>query len=122
MDYTLQPDGWLETEHGRIARFRTDGDSNIDPATVASFGHEWRRFQNFSDEEIARIGDDPRTPAQGPTTNVGRVVMPPTATTNSPEDAKESVRSRTSQPTVSSCSHWAVLAKKLATQRNRKSR
>ena len=58
MDYTLQPDGWLETEHGRIARFRTDGDSNIDPATVASFGHEWRRFQNFSDEEIARIGDE----------------------------------------------------------------
>ena len=53
---------------------------------------------------------------------VGKVVIPPTVTTKRPDDAKESVRSRTSQPTESSCSHWAVLAKKLPTHRNRKSR
>ena len=64
----------------------------------------------------------PSTPAHGPTINVGRVVIPPAVTTNSPEEANESVRSRTSQPIESSCSHWAVLAKKFATQRNRKSR
>ncbi len=58
MDYTRQPDGWLETDYGRIAVFGTEADSNIDLETVASFGEEWRKFQDFSDEEIALIGDE----------------------------------------------------------------
>ena len=77
----------------------------------------WMAMTNF-----LRSTRSPITPAQGPTIRVGRVVIPPTVTTKSPDDAKESVRSRTSQPTESSCSHWAVLAKKLPTHRKRKSR
>jgi SAM-dependent methyltransferase len=58
MDYVREPDGWLETEYGRIAMFQPSGGSNIDPATVAAFGKEWRKFGAFSDDDISRIGDE----------------------------------------------------------------
>jgi len=49
--------------------------------------------------------------------------MPPTVTTKRADEEIEAavVRSRTSQPTLRSWNHWAVLAQKLAVKRNRKS-
>ena len=58
IDYTGEPDGWLELPSGRVARFHTPSAANIDPATVASFGDEWTRFDRFSDTDVQRIGDE----------------------------------------------------------------
>lgn len=58
IEYVSDPDGWIELSSGRIARFHTASDANIDPETVAAFGDEWTKFDRFSDTEIQRIGDE----------------------------------------------------------------
>ena len=58
IEYTSDPDGWIELSSGRIANFKTGSDANIDPETVASFGDEWTKFDRFSETEIQRIGDE----------------------------------------------------------------
>ena len=47
----------------------------------------------------------PHTPPQGPTSNTGRVLKPPTITTCKTDADDPAVRSRTNQPMDSSCSH-----------------
>lgn len=56
--YTREPDGWLDTGHGRVAVFHDGEGTNVHADTVASFGEEWTRFPSFDDEEIRRIGDE----------------------------------------------------------------
>ncbi len=58
IEYISDPDGWIELSSGKIARFNTGSDANIDPETVASFGSEWSKFDRFSDAEIQRIGSE----------------------------------------------------------------
>ena len=58
IEYVGDPDGWIELSSGKIARFDTGSDANIDPETVAAFGAEWTKFDRFSDREIQRIGDE----------------------------------------------------------------
>ncbi len=58
IEYISDPDGWIELSSGRIARFNTGSDANIDLETVVSFGDEWTKFDRFSDSEIQRIGDE----------------------------------------------------------------
>ena len=58
IEYISDPDGWIELSSGRIARFNTRSDANIDLETVVSFGDEWTKFDRFSDSEIQRIGDE----------------------------------------------------------------
>jgi len=41
---------------GIISSFVSDADSNIDAATVQSFGEEWLKFSEFSEEEISAAG------------------------------------------------------------------
>ena len=56
--YTRDPDAWIEVEGGRIAHFARDDGANLDAPTVASFGREWKKFNTFTDEEIAQSGDE----------------------------------------------------------------
>ena len=58
IEYTCDPDGWIELSSRRIACFHSASNANIDPETVASFGEEWTKFDRFSDMEIQRIGDE----------------------------------------------------------------
>ena len=48
----------LETPWGALPSFIGDQEANIDPDTVAAFGHEWSQFGEFTDEEIAQGGDE----------------------------------------------------------------
>ena len=56
--YTEDPDAWIEVEGGRIAHFAHDDSANLDAVTVASFGCEWKKFNTFTEKEIAQIGDE----------------------------------------------------------------
>ena len=56
---------------------------------------------------------------QGPTSNTGSELAPPTVTTRSADADEPTVNSRTSQPTVNSWNHWALLAQKLLVHRSR---
>ena len=68
---------------------------------------------------LRRSTRSPSTPPQGPTSSTGSVLRPPTVTTCNADVAEPSVRSRTSQPTVSNCSHWALLQQKFPVQSRR---
>ena len=56
--YTGDPDAWIEVEGERIAHFAPDDSANLDSVTVASFGREWKKFNTFTEKDIARIGDE----------------------------------------------------------------
>jgi len=56
--YTRDPDAWIEVDRGRIAHFAQDNSANLDAVTVASFGREWKKFNTFSEEDIALSGDE----------------------------------------------------------------
>ena len=56
--YTGDPDAWIEVEGGRIAHFAHDDGANLDAVTVASFGREWKKFNTFTEREIATSGDE----------------------------------------------------------------
>ena len=56
--YTGDPDAWIEVEGERIAHFAYDDSANLDAVTVASFGREWKKFNTFTEKEIAKSGDE----------------------------------------------------------------
>lgn len=57
--YNQSPIKEINIPNGRvIASFITEVDANIDKQTVDSFGEEWEKFSNFSNEEIKKIGDE----------------------------------------------------------------
>lgn len=48
----------IKLEHRVIACFKTQFESqNIDHSVVESFGEEWKKFHEFDDAELIRIGD-----------------------------------------------------------------
>lgn len=54
--YLRPPDSITHTRRGvSVARFADRGDTNVDPATVRSFGEEWSRFPNVSAAETEEI-------------------------------------------------------------------
>ncbi|MFM9056886.1 MAG: class I SAM-dependent methyltransferase [Bacteroidota bacterium] len=57
MNYTRNPDRLLSNGSREIAVFDDGGSSNIDLATVSSFGEEWKRFHAFDQDELRRCGD-----------------------------------------------------------------
>ena len=56
--YTGDPDAWIEVEGERIAHFAHDDGANLDAVTVASFGREWKKFNTFTEKDIAKSGDE----------------------------------------------------------------
>jgi hypothetical protein len=54
---------------------------------------------------LRRSTRSPYTPLQGPTSNTGKALNPPTITTCKTDVDDSTVKSRTSQPMDSSCSH-----------------
>ena len=56
--YTGDPDAWIEVEGERIAHFAHDDGANLDSVTVASFGREWKKFNTFTEKDIAKSGDE----------------------------------------------------------------
>lgn len=55
--YNREPIKVISFEHKDISIFNIQGE-NIDNNTVLSFGKEWNKFSNFSDEEIESIGNE----------------------------------------------------------------
>lgn len=58
LKYIFPPFNILEIAEKKIFSFISNKDSNIDQITVKSFGEEWDRFNDFSDLEIDRIGNE----------------------------------------------------------------
>lgn len=57
-NYTNKPKQYIDAENSKIAVFTdTDSDQNLDQVTVNSFGEEWTKFDNFTDEDIKKAGD-----------------------------------------------------------------
>lgn len=54
--YTHEPQRFLKRGDITVASFITTDDSNMDSATVASFGSEWQKFDKFSPAEVERVG------------------------------------------------------------------
>jgi len=57
LQYLKEPIKEIEFKGRKIASFVSDEDDNIDLDTVKSFGEEWVKFSEFSDEEIQNAGD-----------------------------------------------------------------
>lgn len=55
--YHKEPSSYLQYKDKRIASFISDGDANIDKKTVESFGEEWSKFAQFSQEDLTVAGD-----------------------------------------------------------------
>ncbi len=55
--YKDQPLKYVKASNREIAIFSTEGE-NIDTEVVKSFGDEWLKFHDFSDETIARIAKE----------------------------------------------------------------
>ena len=53
--YNKPPLKVIETKKGNISIFSTDG-KNIDAEVVKTFGEEWTKFKDYSDEEIRSAG------------------------------------------------------------------
>jgi ubiquinone/menaquinone biosynthesis C-methylase UbiE len=56
-NYTQPPQNTIQGKNRDIAVFSIDGD-NIDHNVVASFGDEWAKFHDFSDEAIDQAGHE----------------------------------------------------------------
>ncbi len=58
--YYQLPNKEIRVGNKKIASFLADDqqNANIDAKVVDSFGEEWKRFNNFTDEEITHIGDE----------------------------------------------------------------
>lgn len=54
--YNQEPLTTIDTPHGEIFSFNPG--ENIDIITVESFGEEWLKFNEFSREEIKKVGDE----------------------------------------------------------------
>lgn len=56
--YNQEPQVVINTPNGAIPSFLTKVENaNIDESVVKSFGEEWQKFHEFSNEELAEIGD-----------------------------------------------------------------
>lgn len=67
VEFTKKPIDQINTPWGDIPSFMSGQEQNMDISTVDSFGKEWSKFNQFSPEEIQRIGDtyfDITTPEQ----------------------------------------------------------
>ncbi len=59
LNYSKIPITYLKSADKEIASFITnDNTENIDWETVESFGIEWEKFDQFSGEELKKLGDD----------------------------------------------------------------
>ena len=56
LNYQRDPDAILRVDDCDVAVFHDHNKSNLDPDTVSSFGDEWGKFDQFSDDEVMRIG------------------------------------------------------------------
>ena len=56
--FTSDPVRFLAGPAGPIPSYITSEEANIDRATVEGFGHEWQRFNQFTDEEVRRGGQE----------------------------------------------------------------
>lgn len=54
-EYNSEPLQVIETKNRNISIFSTDG-KNIDSDVVKTFGEEWLKFKDYSDEEIRSVG------------------------------------------------------------------
>ena len=57
LEYVRPPERILECAPNRIASFITASDAHVDEKTVRSFGEEWSRFGEFTDQDIQAAGD-----------------------------------------------------------------
>lgn len=57
LPYSLNPVHYYNADGKEIASFISGAEQNIDKKTVESFGQEWTKFDNFSEEEIKNAGD-----------------------------------------------------------------
>lgn len=53
-EYNIDPEQVVETKNRCISIFSTNG-NNIDKAVVKTFGEEWLKFKDYSDEEIRSV-------------------------------------------------------------------
>ena len=58
MEYHIKPSRTIKTEAGEIQSFLSPSEANLDDDTVKSFGAEWERFPEFTEQEIEKIGED----------------------------------------------------------------
>jgi ubiquinone/menaquinone biosynthesis C-methylase UbiE len=58
VSYNSDPVKKVFFKNKEINSFLQEADSNLDLSTVKSFGEEWLKFDNFSKEEIEKIGSD----------------------------------------------------------------
>ena len=58
LNYTIAPSKLINYHNQTIASFLSSTDSNVDLATISSFGREWNSFHNFDEIEIERIGNE----------------------------------------------------------------
>jgi SAM-dependent methyltransferase len=56
LPYNQEPTKYIQAGNKTIAVFKF-GD-NIDKETIQSFGEEWQKFNNFSDQEITQLGNE----------------------------------------------------------------
>jgi len=55
--YSRQPLSFFDTGHISIAGFISEASQNLEHKTVESFGEEWKKFKDFSEEEIRIAGE-----------------------------------------------------------------
>jgi SAM-dependent methyltransferase len=58
IDFINKPFEVVTSTNKPIHKFNTDNIENIDRSVVESFGNEWEKFYNFSDEDINQIGNE----------------------------------------------------------------
>lgn len=58
VEYVTEPVREIERNGIRLASYLRGGDENLDAETVESFGEEWNKFQQFTEEEIDLIGNE----------------------------------------------------------------
>lgn len=56
--YSSYPRSSIKLDSLEVSSFIVKNDNNIDWKTVKSFGDEWLKFNNFTDTEIEKIGND----------------------------------------------------------------
>src|SRR5215218_10019985 len=55
--YSRQPLFFFDSGQFSIAGFISEASQNLDHKTVESFGQEWKKFKDFSEEEIRIAGE-----------------------------------------------------------------
>jgi SAM-dependent methyltransferase len=58
VEFAVNPTARLTSPFGTILSFLSDRSENIDWDTVSSFGEEWSKFDQFTENEIEKIGDE----------------------------------------------------------------